>query len=96
MASGKRFLPFAAYNADFHVFTFLSLTYAVFSSFLTKNGSLPVYSLSRYFACLQQITLILATSYSQQHFCFLDAKLLSFQLYRTENVFSLGCCLCCF
>ena len=69
---------------------------SVFSSFSTKNGSLPVYSLSRYSACLQQITLILATSYSRQHFCFLAAKLRSVQLYRTENVFSPGCCLRCF
>ena len=53
---------------------------SVFSSFSTKNGSLPVYSLSRYSACLQQITLILATSYSRQHFC---VRLLNYALFNS-------------
>ena len=54
IASGKRFLPVAANNADFcritenNVLTFLSLTYAVFSSFSTKKW---------FSACLKLFTL---------------------------------------
>ena len=54
---------------------------------LPNYAVLSFFALEKIFACLQLITLIVALSQSQQHFCIFAAKLRSFQLSRTKKLF---------
>ena len=54
---------------------------------LPNYAVLSFFALETIFACLQLITLIVALSQSQQHFCIFAAKLRSFQLSGTKNRF---------
>ena len=75
---GKDFRLFQANHVDC-IYITLKRTFLLFCCLITL--------FSVFFACLQLITLIVALSQSQQHFCIFAAKLRSFQLSPTKNRF---------